>query len=219
MDYIIVCSVFFCMGYIFGKILARCHKSCLLFWSLMFMPILYSHPEKNLLIVTVSFLVGMAKGYKLFPIFCEMLEEYRVSIQLFFARRRNLSYSTAREDLSNQAQKNKMKAEELKRKEEELHRQAEDIKRQKWQAEEELRKVQDRKVKSTAYPTTLQEAFEVLGTRSGFTLEEYKKIWKQEVMKYHPDRTAGLGERLQKQAEEEMKAINRAWEIIKSKLN
>ena len=69
------------------------------------------------------------------------------------------------------------------------------------------------------YPRTLQEAFEVLGTRSGLTLEEYKKIWKQEVLKYHPDRTAGLGERLKKQAEEEMKAINRAWGIIKSKLN
>ena len=69
-----------------------------------------------------------------------------------------------------------------------------------------------------SYPRTLQEAFEVLGTKSGLTLEEYKKLYKQEVMKCHPDRTAGLGERLKKQAEEEMKKINRAWEVIKSKL-
>ena len=78
---------------------------------------------------------------------------------------------------------------------------------------------QQKPPESPNYPRTLQEAFEVLGTRSGLTLEEYKKIWKQEVLKYHPDRTAGLGERLKKQAEEEMKAINRAWEIVKSKLN
>ncbi len=60
----------------------------------------------------------------------------------------------------------------------------------------------------------MQEAFEVLGTRPGLSLSEYKSIWRKEVMKYHPDKINALGERLRKQAEEEMKMINRAWEII-----
>ena len=217
MDFIIGCFLFFCLGYVVGKILSKMHRFCLLFCSLMMMPLLYNHPAKNLLIASTAFIVGVAKGYKLFPIFCEMLEEYRVSIQLFFAKRQSMSYSTAKGNLKEQERKNRMKAEELKRKEEELYRQAEEIKRQKQRTDEELRKARDKQAKNTNYPNNLQEAFEVLGTRSGMTIEEYKKIWKQEVMKYHPDRTAGLGERLRKQAEEEVKAINRAWEIIKKK--
>ena len=216
-NFFIAILIFFSLGYIFGKFLSKCHKSCLLFWSLMFMPILYNNPPRNLLIATVTFIFGMAKGYNLFPIFCEILEEYRVSIQLFFARRSQITSTARRDNLREQEQKNRIKAEELKQKEQELHRQAEEIKRQKKRTDEE-RKERDKQAKNTNYPNTLQEAFEVLGTRSGLTLEEYKKIWKQEVMKYHPDRTAGLGERLKKQAEEEMKVINRAFEIIKKKV-
>jgi len=218
MDFIIGCFLFFSLGYVVGKILAKMHSFCLLFCSLMMMPVIYNHPAKNLLIASTAFILGVARGYKLFPIFCEMLEEYRVSIQLFFAKRQNLSYSTAKDDWKKQEHRNRMKAEELRQKEQELYRQAEEIKRQKQRTDEELRKARDKQAKNTKYPNSLQEAFEVLGTRSGLRLEEYKKIWKQEVMKYHPDRTAGLGERLQKQAEEEMKAINRAWEIIKKKV-
>ena len=65
-------------------------------------------------------------------------------------------------------------------------------------------------------PSTLAEACSVLGTQPGLPLEEYKRIWKKEALRYHPDRTRDLGERLQKYAEEEMKRINKAWEIIKS---
>ena len=65
-------------------------------------------------------------------------------------------------------------------------------------------------------PSTISEACTVLGTQPGLPLEEYKRIWKKEALRYHPDRTRDLGERLQKYAEEEMKRINKAWEIIKS---
>lgn len=114
---------------------------------------------------------------------------------------------------------NQIKHEELKRREAELFKQEEDIKRKRRQLEEEIRRVKEKQKQTDQrnYPQTLQEAFEVLGTSSGLTLEKYKKIWKQEVMKYHPDRAAGLGERLQKKAEEEMKIINKAWEIIKKR--
>ena len=217
MDYVIVCSIFFILGYVAGKILAKMHRFCMLFWSLMLMPILYNHPNRNLLIVTVAFILGVAKGYNLFPNFCEMLEELKISIQLFFAQRKQFARNTRQDNLREQERQNRAKAEELNRKEQELHRQAEEIKRHRRQAEEELKKAREQPEPAN-YPRTLQEAFEVLGTRSGLTLEDYKMIWKQEVLKYHPDRTAGLGERLQKQAEEEMKRINRAWDIIKNKL-
>lgn len=217
MDYVIICSIFFIMGYVAGKILSKMHRSCMLFWSLMPMPILYNHPHRNLLIVTVSFILGVAKGYNLFSIFCEMLEELKISIQLFFAKRSQLASTARRDNLREQERRNRAKAEELRLKEQDLQRQAEEIRRQRRQAEEQLKKAREQPEPAN-YPRTLQEAFEVLGTKSGLTLEEYKKLYKQEVMKYHPDRTAGLGERLRKQAEEEMKKINRAWEVIKSKL-
>jgi DnaJ-domain-containing protein 1 len=116
---------------------------------------------------------------------------------------------------AHQAEENRRRAEELRRKEEELRRQAEEIKRQKERLNEELKNRRESQAKNIIYPRTLQEAFEVLGTHSGLTLEEYKKIFRTEVIKYHPDKTKNLGERLQKQAEEEMKAINMAWDIIK----
>lgn len=217
----LLCGIFlfFSLGYLFGRLLAKLHKSCMLFWSLMFMPILYNDPQRNLLIASVTFILGMAKGYGLFPKFCEILEEMKVNIELFFAQRNNRvsrkkqhSHSSREEELKRQAKEQKKRDEELRRREQKLNREAEAIRKEKKQAE------QERKRQQVKYPSSLQEAFEVLGTRPGLSLGEYKKIWRDEVMKYHPDRTAGLGERLRQQAEEEMKAINRAWEIIRKNI-
>ncbi|MCI5165525.1 MAG: J domain-containing protein [Candidatus Electrothrix sp. GM3_4] len=218
-DLIFAVSLFFFVGYVVGKILAKMHRFCLLFWSLMLMPILYSDPPRNLLIATVTFIFGEAYGYKLFPAFFDQLESVKISVELFFARRRvkkasriSTRQSRKKEDLKQEARENRRKAEELRRKEQELNRRAEQIRREQRQKKAELKRERERQVN---HPSTLQEAFEVLGTCSGLSLEEYKKIWRNEVLKYHPDRTAGLGERLRQQAEEEMKAINRAWEIIR----
>ncbi len=65
-------------------------------------------------------------------------------------------------------------------------------------------------------PSTLEEACAVLGTEPGLDIAAYKRIWKQEALRYHPDKTRELGERLQQYAGEEMKRINKAWEIIKN---
>ncbi|MCI5165806.1 MAG: hypothetical protein D3903_06850 [Candidatus Electrothrix sp. GM3_4] len=216
-DLIIAVSLFFFIGYVVGKILAKMHRFCLLFWSLMLMPVLYNDPPRNLLIATVTFIVGVAYGYRLFPVFFDRLRSVKISVELFLARRRvkkasriSTRQGRKKENLRREARENQRKEEDLRRKEQDLNRRAEQIRREKEQAEQERKRPQ--RVK---YPSSLQEAFEVLGTRSGLTLEEYKRTWKQEVVKYHPDRMVGLGERLQKQAEEEMKAINGAWEIIR----
>lgn len=222
-DLIIAVSLFFFLGYGVGKILARMHRFCLLFWSLMLMPVLYNDPPRNLLIVTVAFIVGVAQGYKLLPAFLDRLRSVKISVELFLAKRRakkasriDTRHSRKKENLRQEAQENRRKAEELRRKEQELNRRAEAIRREKERAEQELKEKSDKKQQQVKYPSSLQEAFEILGTRPGLPREEYKRIWKAEVVKYHPDRVAGLGERLRQQAEEEMKAINRAWEIIKS---
>lgn len=220
-DLIIAVSLFFFVGYVVGKILAKMHRFCLLFWSLMLMPILYSDPSKNLLIATVTFILGVAYGYKLFPAFWEQLQSVKISIELFLARRRvkkasriSTRQSRKKENLRQEARENRRKAEELRKKEQDLNRRAEQIRKEQRQTKAELKREREYQAK---HPNTLQEAFEVLGTRPGQSLEEYKKIWRDEVLKYHPDRTAGLGERLRQQAEEEMKAINRAWEIIRER--
>ncbi len=64
-------------------------------------------------------------------------------------------------------------------------------------------------------PNNFEEACVVLGTQPGLDLESYKRIWRQEALRYHPDKTRELGDRLQTYAEEEMKRINKAWEIIR----
>ncbi len=122
-------------------------------------------------------------------------------------------------DEAQQEERNRRKSQELRRKEEDIRRQAEEIKRQKEWLNEELKNRRESQTRNIIYPRTLHEAFEVLGTRPGLTLEEYRNIFRNEVVKYHPDKTKSLGERLQKQAEEEMKAINMAWAIIKKNLS
>lgn len=118
---------------------------------------------------------------------------------------------------------NRQKEEELKKKERDIKNKEDEILRKKKHAEEEIQKKKEKfeswmkkqtQQTKTNYPTTLQEAFELLGTKPGLTISEYKKIWRDENQKYHPDKLKTLGIRLQKQAEEETKAINIAMEII-----
>lgn len=129
---------------------------------------------------------------------------------------------------------NQDKANELNQKEQELRQQAEEIRRQKQQAEEEIRQARQqaqqqqqqarqqaekqRQQNSVKMPNTLHEAFETLETKPGLTKAEYKKIYYALSMRYDPNKVNHLGEKLIKLANEEMKAINRAWEIINNTL-
>ena len=96
---------------------------------------------------------------------------------------------------------------------EQAHRTQEDPKRE--QPGQEERQSQDTKT-YVDMPATLEEACAVLGTDPGLDIAVYKKAWKQEALRYHPDKTREFGERLQQYAEVEMKRINKAWEIIKN---
>ena len=65
---------------------------------------------------------------------------------------------------------------------------------------------------STGYS---KDPYRVLGIDSSATDEEVKRAYRRMAMKYHPDRVAGMGEEMQRNAAEQMKEINEAYEQIK----
>ena len=67
---------------------------------------------------------------------------------------------------------------------------------------------------STSYS---KDPYRVLGIDSSATDDEVKKAYRRMAMKYHPDRVAGMSEELQRNAAEQMKEINQAYEVIKER--
>ena len=61
-----------------------------------------------------------------------------------------------------------------------------------------------------------KDPYKVLGISKDATDDEVKKAYRKMAMKYHPDRVAGMSEELQRNAAEQMKEINEAYEQIKS---
>ena len=71
-----------------------------------------------------------------------------------------------------------------------------------------------RRTSSSSYS---RDPYKVLGIDSSATDEEVKKAYRKMAMKYHPDRVAGMGEEIQRNAAEQMKEINQAYEVIKER--
>lgn len=64
-------------------------------------------------------------------------------------------------------------------------------------------------------PRSYVSPYTVLGVSPSASDEEIKRAYRELAMKYHPDRYAGQGASAQKQAEENFKLINNAYERIK----
>lgn len=62
-----------------------------------------------------------------------------------------------------------------------------------------------------------KDPYRVLGIDSSATDDEVKKAYRRMAMKYHPDRVAGMSEEMQRNAVEQMKEINEAYEVIKQR--
>lgn len=68
---------------------------------------------------------------------------------------------------------------------------------------------------SSSARTSGGDAYKVLGITKDATDDEVKRAYRRMAMKYHPDRVAGMSEELQRNAAEQMKEINEAYEKIK----
>ncbi len=62
-----------------------------------------------------------------------------------------------------------------------------------------------------------KDPYRVLGIDSSATDDEVRKAYRKMAMKYHPDRVAGMSEELQRNAADQMKEINQAYEVIKQR--
>jgi len=56
-----------------------------------------------------------------------------------------------------------------------------------------------------------------LGLNGRVTREDIKRRWKELTVQYHPDKVAHLGPKLREVAENEMKAINEAYDFFRTK--
>ena len=71
---------------------------------------------------------------------------------------------------------------------------------------------------STAYSSsqlTLDEAYKVLGVKSGSSLDEISKAYKEKMIKSHPDKVSHLSIELQEKAKELTLRFNDAINLIK----
>ena len=59
-------------------------------------------------------------------------------------------------------------------------------------------------------------AYTALEIEPSATDDEVKKAYRRMAMKYHPDKVANAGENIRQQATEKFRAINEAYEHIKS---
>ena len=70
--------------------------------------------------------------------------------------------------------------------------------------------------RSTTYSGSYRDPYRVLGITRNASNEEVKKAYRSLAMKYHPDKVATLGEEVKKNAEEQFRIINEAYERIKA---
>lgn len=62
-----------------------------------------------------------------------------------------------------------------------------------------------------------KDPYKVLGLTSSATDDEVRKAYRKMAMKYHPDRVADMSEQMQRNAAEQMKEINQAYDEIKKR--
>jgi DnaJ-class molecular chaperone len=64
-------------------------------------------------------------------------------------------------------------------------------------------------------PLTLDEAYSILGVKSGASLEEIGRAYRDKITKSHPDKVSHLSIELQEKAKELTLRLNEAYELIK----
>lgn len=199
-------------------------------------PYLSVYGQLNDYFMNFCLIIGIVSGIIKNPLsLIGLLEVPKMKLYLAFARARAKaeekdSYHRYQEDLHRQEQEagervNKQYTEaeeELRRQAEELHKRA---KEQKQREEAFYKEQQENQNKQSSQsegeplnPTKLEDAYEILGTKLGLSLAEYKKARDQIAKQYHPNFVNHLGDELKELAEKKMKLINVAFDTIKKHL-
>lgn len=61
----------------------------------------------------------------------------------------------------------------------------------------------------------IEKAYLILKIGSNSSIEEIKSAYKNRIKEYHPDKTSGLGEEIQKVAQLKTQEINEAYSLLK----
>lgn len=69
---------------------------------------------------------------------------------------------------------------------------------------------------SSSSAKSVKNPYSVLGIVDTATNEEVKKAYRRLAMKFHPDKVEGLGDEVKKNAEQQFREINEAYETIKN---
>lgn len=71
---------------------------------------------------------------------------------------------------------------------------------------------------NAACPENIEKAMVMLGVKPGATLEQVAVAYRHMAQMYHPDKVVGLGPELQRLADEQMKEINAAHQVVRQYL-
>lgn len=69
---------------------------------------------------------------------------------------------------------------------------------------------------SSSSAKSVKNPYSILGIEESATNEEVKKAYRRLAMKFHPDKVEGLGDEVKKNAEQQFREINEAYETIKN---
>ena len=73
------------------------------------------------------------------------------------------------------------------------------------------------KTSQTSGYSSKEGCYKILGISPTATPDEVRTAYRKKIREYHPDRVAGLGEKLKQMADEESKQINKAYSELKAK--
>ncbi len=215
-----LCFFVFVIGNIFGKTLKKLNPFIMLLGIIIFAPAILSILGWDKWYSTVALIVGVLSVFRN-PF--KFLESVWTEITMGFQHEKAKRQAKVDQDEDDNhvnddlhGQKSESEDEEkIRRQAEELRRQQEAFKQEQARAYKEQAKRQEANQKSKFDPSQLSDAYKILGVAPGLSLEEYRKAWRELVQQYHPDKTAHLGEELQKLAHEKTQILNRAFETVK----
>ena len=232
---ILVCILMFFFGVIFGWFFKGLNPFKIILGIVLFSPVMIELEQTRNILYASLFGIGFASQLKIIRLPFDGLGGFWLKYLLFRARRKahrlqKDQYREAQDDLLSQKeaieadlkQQREEAEEDIRRQADSLKARAEAIREQEARARTQGsgggRQEQGRgegNSKPQLDPSNFAEACQILGISTDPTYEEAKRAYREQVKRYHPDRTGHLGEEFKELAEKKVKLINEAWVVIK----